>query len=83
MILQVVGVQRLDSRFDDGKELHGIKLHCVDMETEKKGLSGNVVTTIYVPDDNKYSDFKYEVGKSYRVYFAQKSNKIDFIQLAQ
>lgn len=80
MVLKVVGVQRLDCRFDDGKELHGVKLHCLDMETEKKGLEGHVVTSLFVPDDNRYSAFGFEVDKDYRIYFAQKSNKIDFVQ---
>lgn len=80
MILQVVGVQRLDSRFDDGKELHGVKLHCVDTETQKKTLAGNMVTTIYIPDDNKYSSYEFALNAEYEIYFAQKSNRIDFLR---
>lgn len=52
MLLKVVGVQRMDFRFDDGKEIHGWKLHGIELDKSSDNLIGNTVQTVMIRDDS-------------------------------
>lgn len=84
MMLKIVGVQRMDYKFDDGKEIHGYKLHGIELDRQVTGLTGNTVQSVMIRDDNPMSEVALGLkpGDECRLYFGKGSNRVEFLQLA-
>lgn len=72
MKIKVVGIQNQNYRMDNGYSFKGRKLHCVDIDSERSDLDGNLTLTIKVADDSPLGSIPIEVGKEYTCYFNQK-----------
>ena len=70
MVAKILGKERLDMSFD-GFTFNGYRYHVVDLQTQKSGLEGMLVTTFKIPDSSPLAGVNYEIGKTYKVYFAQ------------
>lgn len=81
MRFQIVGIELQDYTMDNGYSFKGKKLHCIDCDTEKPSLNGQMVTTLKISDDNPMANTVLTVGKDYTVYFDQKG-KLVFIKPA-
>lgn len=77
MKISVIGIERKDYDFD-GIKFNGYYVHAAKLDEPKEGLTGNVCTTIKIPDGHKCSDIRLSVGGNYTVYFDDKK-KVDFI----
>lgn len=78
MKVRIVGVQNQDYKMDNGYEFKGRKLHCVDVDTERNDLTGNLTLTMKIPDDSHLGAIPIEVGGEYTVYFNQKGG-VDYL----
>ena len=83
MMLKIVGVQRMDYKFDDGKEIHGYKLYGIELEREVTGLTGNIVQSVMIRDENPMSAVALGLkpGDECRLYFGKSSNRVEFLQV--
>lgn len=81
MLLKVVGVQRMDFRFDDGKEIHGWKLHGIELDKTSDNLIGNTVQTVMIRDDSPIADTvqAVSIGDEYKLFFGKGSNRVEFM----
>ena len=78
--MRVLGIQRMDLRFDDGKEIHGVKLHGVDVDKQSTDLQGEAVDTVMIRDDNPVAlGLDVQIGKEYNMYFGKGSKRVDLI----
>ncbi len=78
MKIKIVGIEDQNYKLDNGYSFDGLKLHCLDVETKKDKLIGNVTTTIRVPRDFPQAT-SLMVGMECSVYFNQKG-QLDFLQ---
>lgn len=78
MKVKVVGIQTQDYKLDNGYEFKGRKLHCIDMDSERKDLQGNLTLTMKIPSDTPLGVLPIEVGEEYTVYFNQKGG-VDYL----
>lgn len=72
MKIKVVGIQSQDYKLDNGYAFKGRKLHCVDLDSKRTDLSGNLTLTVKVADSSSLGTMPIEVGKEYTCYFDQK-----------
>lgn len=72
MEIKIVGIENQDYKMDNGYAFKGKKLHCIDEDTERPSLNGNVVTTIKIDDNSSLATVPVEVGNHYTAFFNQK-----------
>lgn len=80
MRLQLLGIERLDYKFSDGNEFHGVRLHGIDLDrSNDEKICGQAVDTVVISDDisDRMPDF--EIGNSYMIGFARGSKKVDIV----
>ncbi len=78
MTIKVVGIENQDYKLDNGYAFKGKKIHCVDLDSEKKGLVGNLTTVFKIADDSPLAVIPIEIGGEYTVFFNQKG-ALDYI----
>lgn len=72
MKVRVVGIQSQKYKLDNGYEFEGRKLHCIDVDSERSDLEGNLVMNMKIPSNSPLGQFPIEVGGEYVCYFNQK-----------
>lgn len=80
MKIKVVGIESQDYKLDNGYAFKGKKIHCIDLESEKHGLTGNLTTVIKISDDSPLSKVPVDVGCEATVFFNQKG-ALDYISI--
>lgn len=80
MKIKVVGIESQDYKLDNGYAFKGKKIHCVELDSVKKGLVGNLTTVFKVADDSPLASTPIEIGNEYTVFFNQKG-ALDYISI--
>lgn len=78
MKIKIVGIQDQKYTLDNGYSFDGLKLHCLDLESTDKNLSGNLTTTVKLPRTSPFIS-SLTVGMECTVYFDQKG-RVDLLQ---
>lgn len=77
MKCKIVGVQVMDFTLDNGYHFAGKKIHAIDLDKAPNGLTGNVVTTFKIPDDNpRLALMQIRPDEVYTIYFEQDGKTI-------
>lgn len=78
MRVKVVGIENQNYKLDSGYEFKGKKIHCIDLDTEKQTLDGNLTTVFKISDDSTLALVPIHVDSEYTVFFNQKG-ALDYI----
>lgn len=78
MKIRVVGIQKQSYKLDSGYEFHGKKLHCIDLDSQRNDLEGNLILNVKIPDSSPLAVMPIEVGGEYTCYFDQKGG-LDYL----
>lgn len=72
MVVKVVGVEKQDFTFPDGKQYSGKKLHCVVVDRHEPNLVGCPVEVVKIPSHNEFYNVPIDVDVHYTIFFDQK-----------
>jgi len=72
MKVKIVGIENQDYKLDSGYSFKGKKIHCIDLESQKNGLSGNLTTVFKIADDSPLAVVPIVIGAEYTCFFNQK-----------
>lgn len=74
MKIQLVGKEKLDFKTDDGTQMKGYKISCIDFDTRRTGLEGYNTFTSFLADGTAGANAvaKASVGQKYEAYFNNK-----------
>ena len=78
MKVKLIGMEKKDFKFQDGKEYHGKDLHVMILDKGKPEITGNLTAVYKIKDEEPLSAVPLTVGKEYVVFFND-AKRLDYI----
>ena len=82
MVVKVVGIEKQDFTFPDGKQYSGKKLHCVVVDRHEPNLVGCPTEVVKIASTSEFFSVPIDVDSLYTIFFDQKG-KIAFLAPAK
>lgn len=77
MKCKIVGVQVMNFTLDNGYHFEGKKIHAIDLDKAPDGLTGHVVTSFKIPNENqRLALMDIKPDEVYTVFFEQDGKTI-------